>query len=122
MTLKNTSNSFTTFENSTTLQKVADLSRTLPFSDWLVSILNFEEHLKQFQWSSSCKLHVNVFSLKIVIVRHNQDRYCKESMNKNYLYWRSLLQKLSRSYQKNYLVKKKTTTTTTKTQRMNLFR
>ena len=56
---KNTNNSFTTkFENLTTLQKVADLSGNLPFSDRLVSILKFEQQLKHFHWSSS--FHINM--------------------------------------------------------------
>ena len=65
MTFKNTNNSFTTkFENSTTLQKVADLSGNLPFSDRLVSILNFEEHSEalnhfQFCFQTVKNLHVS---------------------------------------------------------------
>ena len=64
MTFKNTNNSFTTkFENSTTLQKVAELSGKLPFSDRLLSILNFEQ-LKHFQWSSSFHITCKVFEIE----------------------------------------------------------
>ena len=52
---------------------------TCPYSDWLVLILNFKEHLKRFQFYQAFKsLHVNFLNLKIVILRHDQDWYCKD--------------------------------------------
>ena len=65
MTFKNTNNSFKTkFENSTTLQKVADLSGNMPFSDRLLSIINSEQQLKHFQWSSSFHITCKFFEFE----------------------------------------------------------
>ena len=63
MTCKNTDNSFTTkFENRQLCKKVWTAQKICPYSDWLVSILNFEEHLKRFQFSSSFQITTCKFS------------------------------------------------------------